>query len=157
MIILSTYKLATNQNANTNWPQLHQSRGFSMILSDCINTNIRVFVNLFQLSWSLASCFAHASFNEVEGRSFTVDQQFRLWRFILKVLDLASDENDSKISMCHAEQLIQYTIHDVQVNVLRLYYYLAPHRGRARYCNAHVCLFVCLSVFLSVFSQNFKV
>ena len=32
-------------------------------------------------------------------------------------------------------------------------YYLAPHRGRARYCNAHVCLFVCLSVF----SQNFKV
>ena len=31
--------------------------------------------------------------------------------------------------------------------------YLAPHRGRARYCNAHVCLCVCLSVF----SQNFKV
>ena len=24
--------------------------------------------------------------------------------------------------------------------------YLAPHRGRARYCNAHVCLFVCLCV-----------
>ena len=43
--------------------------------------------------------------------------------------------------------------------------YLAPHRGRARYCNAHVCLFVCLCVCvfvcvfvcLSVFSQNFKV
>ena len=38
-----------------------------------------------------------------------------------------------------------------------------PHRGRARYCNAHVCLFVCLCVCvcvypcLSVFSQNFKV
>ena len=41
-----------------------------------------------------------------------------------------------------------------------------PHRGRARYCNAHnclcVCLFVCLCVcvFVSciyVFSQNFKV
>ena len=27
--------------------------------------------------------------------------------------------------------------------------YLAPHRGRARYCNAHVCLFVC--VFVCVF------
>ena len=25
-------------------------------------------------------------------------------------------------------------------------YYLAPHRGRARYCNAHVCLFVCVFV-----------
>ena len=25
-------------------------------------------------------------------------------------------------------------------------YYLAPHRGRARYCNAHACLFVCLFV-----------
>ena len=25
-------------------------------------------------------------------------------------------------------------------------YYLAPHRGRARYCNAHVCLFVCVCV-----------
>ena len=24
--------------------------------------------------------------------------------------------------------------------------YLAPHRGRARYCNAHVCLFVCVFV-----------
>ena len=24
--------------------------------------------------------------------------------------------------------------------------YLAPHRGRARYCNAHVCLCVCLCV-----------
>ena len=24
--------------------------------------------------------------------------------------------------------------------------YLAPHRGRARYCNAHVCLFLCLCV-----------
>ena len=37
--------------------------------------------------------------------------------------------------------------------------YLTPHRGRARYCNAHVCLFVCLCVCpcLSVFSQNFKV
>ena len=41
------------------------------------------------------------------------------------------------------------------LNVLMLEYniYLAPHRGRARYCNAHVCLSVCLSVF----SQNFKV
>ena len=28
--------------------------------------------------------------------------------------------------------------------------YLAPHRGRARYCNAHVCLFVCLFVCLCV-------
>ena len=28
--------------------------------------------------------------------------------------------------------------------------YLAPHRGRARYCNAHVCLFVCLCVCLCV-------
>ena len=35
--------------------------------------------------------------------------------------------------------------------------YLAPHRGRARYCNAHVCLFVCLCVCLSVFSQNFVI
>ena len=39
--------------------------------------------------------------------------------------------------------------------------YLAPHMGRARYCNAHVylfvCVFVCLFVCLSVFSQNFKV
>ena len=26
------------------------------------------------------------------------------------------------------------------------YIYLAPHRGRARYCNAHVCLSVCLFV-----------
>ena len=43
-------------------------------------------------------------------------------------------------------------------------YYLAPHRGRARYCNAHVCLFVCLCVcvfvrvfakFQSVISQSF--
>ena len=35
-----------------------------------------------------------------------------------------------------------------------------PHRGRARYCNAHVCLFVCLFVrvfakFQSVISQPF--
>ena len=29
-------------------------------------------------------------------------------------------------------------------------YYLAPHRGRARYCNAHVCLFVCVFVCLCV-------
>ena len=28
------------------------------------------------------------------------------------------------------------------------YYYLAPHRGRARYCNAHVCLCVCVCVFV---------
>ena len=28
--------------------------------------------------------------------------------------------------------------------------YLAPHRGRARYCNAHVCVFVCLFVCLFV-------
>ena len=28
--------------------------------------------------------------------------------------------------------------------------YLAPHRGRARYCNAHVCLCVCLFVCLCV-------
>ena len=27
-----------------------------------------------------------------------------------------------------------------------LFHYLAPHRGRARYCNAHVCLSVCLFV-----------
>ena len=38
--------------------------------------------------------------------------------------------------------------------------YLAPHRGRARYCNAHVCLCVCLFVrvfakFQSVISQPF--
>ena len=38
--------------------------------------------------------------------------------------------------------------------------YLAPHRGRARYCNAHVCLFVCVFVrvfakFQSVISQSF--
>ena len=38
--------------------------------------------------------------------------------------------------------------------------YLAPHRGRARYCNAHVCLSVCLFVrvfakFQSVISQPF--
>ena len=26
------------------------------------------------------------------------------------------------------------------------FYYLAPHRGRARYCNAHVCLCVCVCV-----------
>ena len=29
--------------------------------------------------------------------------------------------------------------------------YLAPHRGRARYCNAHVCLCVCL--FVCVFAK----
>ena len=29
-------------------------------------------------------------------------------------------------------------------------YYLAPHRGRARYCNAHVCLCVCLFVCVCV-------
>ena len=29
---------------------------------------------------------------------------------------------------------------------LKSHIYLAPHRGRARYCNAHVCLFVCLCV-----------
>ena len=28
--------------------------------------------------------------------------------------------------------------------------YLAPHMGRARYCNAHVCLFVCVFVCLCV-------
>ena len=38
--------------------------------------------------------------------------------------------------------------------------YLAPHRGRARYCNAHVCLSVCVFVrvfakFQSVISQPF--
>ena len=34
-------------------------------------------------------------------------------------------------------------------------YYLAPHRGRARYCNAHVCVFVCLCVclFVRVFAK----
>ena len=39
-----------------------------------------------------------------------------------------------------------------------------PHRGRARYCNAHVCLCVCLFVCLCVcvfvcpcFRKNFKV
>ena len=33
--------------------------------------------------------------------------------------------------------------------------YLAPHRGRARYCNAHVCLSVCLCVclFVRVFAK----
>ena len=36
-----------------------------------------------------------------------------------------------------------------------VYVYLAPHRGRARYCNAHVCLFVCLCVcvFVRVFAK----
>ena len=29
-------------------------------------------------------------------------------------------------------------------------HYLSPHRGRARYCNAHVCLFVCLCVCVCV-------
>ena len=29
-------------------------------------------------------------------------------------------------------------------------YYLAPHRGRARYCNAHVCVFVCVCVCVCV-------
>ena len=29
-------------------------------------------------------------------------------------------------------------------------YYLAPHRGRARYCNAHVCVFVCVFVCVCV-------
>ena len=50
---------------------------------------------------------------------------------------------------------------DVMTCVKQRRYYLAPHRGRARYCNAHVCvcvcLFVCVCVCLSVFSQNFKV
>ena len=32
----------------------------------------------------------------------------------------------------------------------RCSYYLAPHRGRARYCNAHVCLCVCLFVCVCV-------
>ena len=34
-------------------------------------------------------------------------------------------------------------------------FYLAPHRGRARYCNAHVCLSVCLCVclFVRVFAK----
>ena len=37
--------------------------------------------------------------------------------------------------------------------ILFSYFYLAPHRGRARYCNAHVCLSVCVSVcvFVCVF------
>ena len=30
--------------------------------------------------------------------------------------------------------------------LLSMHDYLAPHRGRARYCNAHVCLSVCLCV-----------
>ena len=33
---------------------------------------------------------------------------------------------------------------------LMAYIYLAPHRGRARYCNAHVCLFVCVFVCVCV-------
>ena len=34
-------------------------------------------------------------------------------------------------------------------NEFVIYIYLAPHGGRARYCNAHVCLCVC--VFVCVF------
>ena len=33
------------------------------------------------------------------------------------------------------------------------YCYLAPHRGRARYCNAHVCVFVCVCLFVCVFAK----
>ena len=35
--------------------------------------------------------------------------------------------------------------------------YLAPHRWKARYCNAHVCLFVCLCVcvFVCLFVRVF--
>ena len=54
-------------------------------------------------------------------------------------------------SMCISYTYINYHITRNHRN------YLAPHRGRARYCNAHVCLFLCLCVCLSVFSQNFKV
>ena len=52
-------------------------------------------------------------------------------------------------------------IRSISLNAVLCHIYLAPHRGRARYCNAHVCLsvclFVCLCVCLSVFSQNFNV
>ena len=41
------------------------------------------------------------------------------------------------------------TIEKSRNPIARDSYYLAPHRGRARYCNAHVCLFVC--VFVCVF------
>ena len=38
-----------------------------------------------------------------------------------------------------------------------IYNYLAPHRGRARYCNAHVCLCVCVCVcvFVCLFVRVF--
>ena len=42
------------------------------------------------------------------------------------------------------------------INIIcNTYSYLAPHRGRARYCNAHVCLFLCLCVclFVRVFAK----
>ena len=45
-------------------------------------------------------------------------------------------------------------------HICMMHIYLAPHRGRARYCNAHVCLSVCVFVrvfakFQSVISQPF--
>ena len=42
-----------------------------------------------------------------------------------------------------------------QFGICLCFHYLAPHRGRARYCNAHVCLSVCLfvCVFVRVFAK----
>ena len=62
-------------------------------------------------------------------------------------------DNVEAVSTCWL--IIFYTM------CLNLYdIYLAPHRGRARYCNAHVCLCVCVFVrvfakFQSVISQPF--
>ena len=50
------------------------------------------------------------------------------------------------------------TVHcDLHFELMQVFNYLAPHRGRARYCNAHVCLFVCLCVcvFVCLFVRVF--
>ena len=47
--------------------------------------------------------------------------------------------------------IVQQVSHLQLMTLGNLYIYLAPHRGRARYCNAHVCLFVCVFVCVCLF------
>ena len=56
-----------------------------------------------------------------------------------------------KTSADNAQETMMCLFPRIIADALLIAFYLAPHRGRARYCNAHVCLFVCL--FVRVFAK----
>ena len=89
------------------------------------------------------------------GENFFIVEEGRVFIFVI----LQGRKCFSKITIAPPPPPYNSTGTSLMQNI-RQHYYLAPHRGRARYCNAHVCLSVCVFVrvfakFQSVISQPF--